>query len=121
MQHYIDIGAIILLGHDVLLNVWVNHHDSDFQKDSNGNHYKFDPFRHLSASRPASKIGNDYLVFGEGKHACPGRWFAIQEVKTIVTLLIRSYKLEAKDPINFPLINARMPTNARVTIQRRAL
>ena len=62
---------VYFIDHDVLLNFWANHHDNDLQKDSIGNYNKFEPFRYVGMGRPSTKIGDDYLVFGEGKHACP--------------------------------------------------
>ena len=48
-----------------------------------------------------------------------GRWFAIQEIKTIVSVLIRYYKLTPKGAITFPT-HPRMPMPAgEVIIQRR--
>lgn len=50
---------------------------------------------------------------------CSGRWFAIQEIKTIVSVLIRYYKLTPKGPITFPT-HPRMPMpTGEVIIQRR--
>lgn len=48
-----------------------------------------------------------------------GRWFAIQEIKTIVSVLIRYYKLTPNGPITFPT-HPRMPMPlGQVIIQRR--
>ncbi|KAI9257383.1 cytochrome P450 [Phascolomyces articulosus] len=64
-------GVVIPPGHDVLVNFWMNHRDTDLQKDTIGNYNKFEPFRYVDMHRPATKIGDDFLVFGEGRHACP--------------------------------------------------
>ncbi|KAI9470411.1 cytochrome P450 [Zychaea mexicana] len=113
-------GVVIPPGQEVLLDVWANHHDSRLQRDNLGNYDKFEPFRHLEIGRSSTKIGDDYLVFGEGKHACPGRWFALQEIKTVVTLFIRDYILKPNGSIEFPTgAGTRVPTG-KVTIQRKA-
>ncbi|KAG2224161.1 hypothetical protein INT45_000176 [Circinella minor] len=112
-------GVIIPPDHDVLVNFWANHRDKELQKDTIGNHDKFEPFRYVGMGRPSTKIGDDFLVFGEGKHACPGRWFALQEIKTVVSLLIRDYTLKPNGPIEFPTnVNTGIPSG-KVIIQRK--
>jgi cytochrome P450 len=51
---------------------------------------KYRPERFLSETQPLYA----YLPFGSGHHACPGRFFAIHEIKTIISLLVRSYDIE---------------------------
>ncbi|KAF5366226.1 hypothetical protein D9758_005803 [Tetrapyrgos nigripes] len=38
-------------------------------------------------------LSNDYIVFGIGKHACPGRFFAALKVKVILAELVLNYDL----------------------------
>jgi cytochrome P450 len=33
---------------------------------------EFKPFRFVNANSPATKVDRNYVVFGGGKHACPG-------------------------------------------------
>ncbi|KAH9827353.1 Cytochrome-P450 [Teratosphaeria destructans] len=35
-----------------------------------------------------------YLAFGHGRHACPGRFFAVAEMKTILALMILRYDMK---------------------------
>jgi cytochrome P450 len=35
----------------------------------------FRPFRFLEADSPATKVDRSFVVFGGGKHACPGYLF----------------------------------------------
>jgi cytochrome P450 len=35
------------------------------------------------------------IYFGHGNHDCPGRFFASNEIKTVVAYLIRSYDIKA--------------------------
>ncbi|KAI7858128.1 cytochrome P450 [Circinella umbellata] len=112
-------GVIIPPNHDVLVNFWANHHDEELQRDTIGNYDKFEPFRYVGMGRPSTKVGDDYLVFGEGKHACPGRWFALQEIKTIVSLLIRDYTLKPSGPIEFPTDVKTGVPSGKVIIQRK--
>ncbi|KAI9250130.1 cytochrome P450 [Phascolomyces articulosus] len=55
----------------VLFNLWINHQDSILQKDTIGSYEKFEPFRHLETSQSVTKTGDDFLLFGLGKHVCP--------------------------------------------------
>ncbi|CAB4380866.1 unnamed protein product [Rhizophagus irregularis] len=53
----------------------------------------FEPFRHLDINVPASKIGKNFMLFGGGKHACPGRHFAINEIKFFMHNIILKYNI----------------------------
>ncbi|RUP47566.1 cytochrome P450 [Jimgerdemannia flammicorona] len=58
----------------------------------------FNPWRFVNKNKQASKVGIDFLRFGMGKHACPGRFFAIQEIKTIVSIIMRKYRIVRPNP-----------------------
>ncbi|KAJ1978031.1 hypothetical protein H4R35_002064 [Dimargaris xerosporica] len=51
------------------------------------------PQRHLELAkhRKSTAIQHQVLVFGSGRHACPGRFLAVSEIKRLACLLIRSY------------------------------
>jgi len=40
--------------------------------------------------------GPDHLVFGHGKHACPGRFFAAAELKAMMAHILINYDIKAK-------------------------
>jgi len=40
---------------------------------------------------------NDHIIFGHGKHACPGRFFASNEIKIILVHLLTKYDLKFPD------------------------
>ncbi|KAI9155716.1 Cytochrome P466 monooxygenase [Paramyrothecium foliicola] len=48
----------------------------------------------LDAARPSV----EYLGFGYGRHACPGRWFAVLMMKTLLAHLTLHYDVEATGP-----------------------
>ncbi|KAI9246698.1 cytochrome P450, partial [Phascolomyces articulosus] len=60
-------GTIIPPDRDVLINLWHNHHHGEGEENIG----EFKPFRFVDTRYPATKVGDNYLVFGEGKHACP--------------------------------------------------
>lgn len=41
----------------------------------------------------------DSLVFGHGNHACPGRFFASNEIKVVIIELLRSWDFRLKGDV----------------------
>ncbi|CAK4008142.1 P450 monooxygenase [Lecanosticta acicola] len=41
---------------------------------------------------------NTFLVFGHGRHACPGRFFASQEMKLMLAHVVMNYEVEMSGP-----------------------
>ncbi|KAG0266471.1 hypothetical protein BG011_002262 [Mortierella polycephala] len=59
----------------------------------------FYPWRFVGKAKAATKASGDYLAFGMGKHACPGRFLAVQEIKTVGVLMVSRYsKIRIQDP-----------------------
>jgi sterol 14-demethylase len=56
----------------------------------------FEPER-FNADRPETKVPYAYLGFGGGMHACMGQQFGLLQVKTIVSILLRNFKIEPID------------------------
>ena len=40
----------------------------------------------------------DYLTFGYGRHACPGRFFAAAELKLMLALIVMNYDVKLEGP-----------------------
>lgn len=57
---------------------------------------KFEPER-FGEERNEQKTPFAYLGFGGGRHACLGQQFGLLQVKIIVSILLRNFKLEAVD------------------------
>ncbi|KAI9490233.1 cytochrome P450, partial [Zychaea mexicana] len=66
-------GTIIPPGGDVFINSWYNQRSNIWEEMhiDGEDRAEFKPFRYLNTGYSSSKISDDYLVFGEGKHACP--------------------------------------------------
>lgn len=47
--------------------------------------------------------GPDSLNFGHGVHACPGRFFASNEVKVALAFILQNYDVKLKDGHQRPL------------------
>lgn len=89
-------------GSRVSISAWGIHHDEDIYPNA----YTFDAFRF---SRPHENgmvaddkkdahllvsPSEDYLPFGFGRHACPGRYFAAVETKLFLAYLAVHYDLK---------------------------
>ncbi|ORX50564.1 cytochrome P450 [Hesseltinella vesiculosa] len=85
-------GAVIRPGDEVYINFWHLHfhYPSKDEKPLN----EFNPFRHVG-DKSVTKVGEDFVSFGMGKHACPGRWFATHQIKGIISSAIRLYDIES--------------------------
>lgn len=71
-----------------------------------------------------TSIGDTNQNFGLGKHACPGRFFAAQEIKLILTHLLLNYEIKLRDgearpkPVVFMMTKSPSQT-AEVLFRRR--
>ncbi|CAG8556226.1 11563_t:CDS:10 [Diversispora eburnea] len=54
----------------------------------------FYPYHGLENNFAASKTDKNYFTFGSGKRACPGRFFAVNEIKTCMHKLILNYHIK---------------------------
>jgi cytochrome P450 len=126
----------ILLPKGALLSVLASpvHGDGDLFKDPD----KFDPYRFSriredktldakeKANLTAVSTGPQFLPFGHGKNACPGRFFFDFEFKMIIAYLFMNYDIElpkeygGKRPENKWVSEAMMPpTEGKLSVKRR--
>ncbi|KAJ4266123.1 hypothetical protein NW762_004102 [Fusarium torreyae] len=108
--------------------------DEAFYEDA----LKYDPFRFSRAREHAESrdekapavsfvsTSPDFLPFGHGKHACPGRFLVDFEMKMILAYMLRNYDVkfpdeyEGKRPPNYWLAEANLPPNGvDILIKRR--
>ncbi|CDO73010.1 hypothetical protein BN946_scf185007.g64 [Trametes cinnabarina] len=91
-------GTFVPRGSIIMAAANATHHDDSVYADSE----VFDPFR-FSRMREADGEGTkhqfvntslDYIPFGHGKHACPGRFFAANELKSLLAYIILNYDLK---------------------------
>ncbi|KAI1302998.1 hypothetical protein EDD11_005451 [Mortierella claussenii] len=88
-------GILISKGSSVIINMRSVHQGPEQGEDTT----EFRPWRFVGKPKAATKAGADFLPFGMGRHACPGRFLAIQELKTIGVLMVSRYsKIEIQDP-----------------------
>ncbi|EXX55456.1 sterol 14-demethylase [Rhizophagus irregularis DAOM 197198w] len=96
----------------------VHYDDERYGPDPN----KFDGYRYLGKESPTSKVSRDFLHFGMGRHACPGRIFAINEIKMLSSILIKKYKITTKSkkrPSNFIISGVSFPNPEPLIFEKR--
>ncbi|GET01140.1 cytochrome P450 [Rhizophagus clarus] len=69
------------------------HDDEQMQGE---NPESFDAYRHIDKNFPASKITKNFVSFGGGKHACPGRYLAVNGIKYFLHNLIINYNFRTE-------------------------
>ncbi|KAF8549327.1 cytochrome P450 [Imleria badia] len=82
------------------------HYDGHFYK----NPEVFEPFRfaHMgeeSENGPKHQFAStttEYLPFGHGRHACPGRFFAANELKSMLAHIVMTYDVKLEDNAPYP-------------------
>ncbi|CAB4412600.1 unnamed protein product [Rhizophagus irregularis] len=67
------------------------HFDKELQSQ---NADEFNAFRYLKKNSPATRADNSFLTFGLGKHTCPGRQFAVNEIKVALHYLLLNYDIK---------------------------
>lgn len=108
---------------------WPSHTDPEAHADP----LSYDPFRFArqaaeEGKKPPSFVttSQDYLAFGHGKHACPGRFIVDFELKMMISYILRHYDVrfpdeyEGRRPDNQWLLEATFPPpGARVCVRRK--
>jgi len=101
-------GTFIKKGTRVWAGAGAAHYDNEYYPDAN----EFDGFR-FANMREAGEGASDgsnlrhhmvttsttYLAFGHGRHACPGRFFAVTEMKVMIAYLILNYDVKLKEGV----------------------
>ncbi|KAH8103129.1 cytochrome P450 [Cristinia sonorae] len=73
-----------------------------FDEENYANADVFDPWRFTNSDKPGSSASlrnqfvnthPDFLLFGLGKHACPGRFFASTELKSLLANFVFTYDM----------------------------
>ncbi|CAG8744658.1 34040_t:CDS:10 [Gigaspora margarita] len=90
---------------------------------------EFQPKRHITSfsngktvHSPATKVDRSFVMFGGGKHACPGRFFAVNEIKMCLHKLILKYNIRTESGKIVPPItmsSAKKLPNAGLTFENR--
>ncbi|QBZ65564.1 hypothetical protein PoMZ_12526 [Pyricularia oryzae] len=122
-------GQTLPRGVGIMLQAYPVLHDEGIYPDAG----TFKPFRFAEARRDESAdyvqrarnafaaTSPDYLAFGHGRHACPGRFFAATELKLLLAHMLLGYDIEPRQrPRNKWYGIGRVPDmEATVRIRRR--
>ena len=126
-------GVRIPYGETVCVSGYSLHRDESIYADPDTFHY--DRFlqsldgvqeneeSNRTLSKTAATTEVDYAVWGHGRHACPGRFFAVNLVKMIIGCIVENYELRLWDerPANFWLGDTPIPPrNVVVGVRRRS-
>jgi cytochrome P450 len=57
---------------------------------------QFDAYRFYGKNIKSTTVGLEYLPFGLGAHACPGRFFAVNEIKYVIGELLLRFNIKTK-------------------------
>ncbi|KAG9308976.1 cytochrome P450 [Chiua virens] len=121
-------GTVVPKGATVGAANWCIHRDEAFYK----NPFAFEPFRFAdlreedgeSVRHQFVSASPEYLPFGLGRHACPGRFFAANEMKSMLAHLVVTYDIKFEDgttrppTIQFGTVPVPSPT-AKMMIRKR--
>ncbi|RIB29030.1 cytochrome P450 [Gigaspora rosea] len=77
---------------------FINFLDTDNDEELQGqNPTEFRAYRHLERNSPATKVERNFLTFGGGKHACPGRAFAVNNIKIFIHKILLKYDVKTNN------------------------
>ncbi|KAI9465947.1 cytochrome P450 [Lactarius psammicola] len=75
------------------------------------------------AGLQALSTSPDNLTFGYGRHACPGRFFAVNEIKTLLAHIVVTYDIKFEEgkqaPRSLHIGVMRIPGNANAMFKKR--
>jgi len=94
-------GRVIPKGTIIAVATKATHFDNDNYENAD----TFDPFRFANmreqegggANRHMIATNPEYMAFGHGKNACPGRFFASNELKSMLAHIVASYDVKLED------------------------
>ncbi|KAF2094280.1 cytochrome P450 [Rhizodiscina lignyota] len=126
-------GTYLPAGANVTSNSHMISHDSDFVGD---NPWEFDALRYykksLASDGPAKEAAGKHQfvslsmgsqMFGYGRHACPGRFFAGNEIKLILVKILMSYDIKLENTTerykNFSWEGSNMPDVSKNILIKR--
>ncbi|KAM5541332.1 hypothetical protein V8D89_004886 [Ganoderma adspersum] len=121
-------GTRIPKGSPVSANAYAQQHDPALLEHAD----KFDAFRYArmrsdageSLKHQFTSTSPEYIPFGHGQYACPGRHFASNELKAILGHIILSYDLKlagdgSRPPVVYFATAVVLPQHGRILFKKR--
>ncbi|KAM6503705.1 Cytochrome P450 [Amanita muscaria] len=105
----------------------VNTDANDYSDPSVFDGFRFEKLREQdgeSMKHQITSLGVDYILFGNGRHACPGRFFVANELKVMLAHVVMNYDVKMADgkgrPRNWQFGFRRAPdTTAQILFRKR--
>ncbi|KAG5653878.1 hypothetical protein H0H81_009700 [Sphagnurus paluster] len=100
-------GTFVPKGNMIAVPNYAIHHDEENYTNPN----TFDGFRFSrmreneeggATKHQAATLGLDYIAFGNGRHACPGRFFAVNQLKALFAHVLLHYDVMLKEGCERP-------------------
>ncbi|KAI6152482.1 cytochrome P450 [Pisolithus tinctorius] len=123
-------GTFIPKGTHLSVPTYLMHRDSTVYENPDA----FDPFRFSQLRAEGNESGRhqmvavnqDYFPFGYGKHACPGRFLAANELKTMLAYILTMYDVKFEDKVSRPAsihwdLNVIADPTVRVMFRKRVI
>ncbi|KAI9440521.1 cytochrome P450 [Lactarius indigo] len=121
-------GVTVPAGTAIAVPAAAAHMDEDIYTNAE----EFDGFRFAKlrerdgvalAGYQAVSGSTEYLTFGYGRHACPGRFFAVNELKALLAHVIVTYDVKFEEgkqaPRGFIINGIRIPGKANALFRKR--
>jgi cytochrome P450 len=132
VDHTFSDGTSVPAGTVVTVPSSSIHLDPDTYEDP----LRFEGFRFIKMKERAARAGDpdkrfdmvttnaEFVAFGQGRHACPGRFFAAAEIKLLLAHIVTTYDVKLADgddrPPDFVQMNSNTPNpSAKVYFRRR--
>ncbi|KAJ8508407.1 hypothetical protein ONZ45_g9315 [Pleurotus djamor] len=100
---YFSDGTHVPQGTFVAFSAWDTHHsEENYVKPLEFNGFRFSDMRELEGESTRHQVVDtspEYVVFGHGRHACPGRFFAANEIKAMFAHILLNYDIKLEDEI----------------------
>jgi len=125
-------GTEVPAGANVSVSISHTHLNPNYYEDPS----KFDGFRFSRMKDEAEAKGSpdkkfdmvatnlQFLAFGHGRHACPGRFFAAAELKMMLAYIVITYDLKLANGVRPPdvfILHTCLPNpTAEILFRRRA-
>ncbi|TIC93455.1 Cytochrome P450 monooxygenase trt6 [Colletotrichum higginsianum] len=125
----LDDGSVVPKDTTVYFDMYHAHGSSEVQHNTDTAAYdgfRFSKLRENESSPNkylAATTGPDNLPFGHGAHSCPGRFFAVAEMKIVLAHLLLNYDIEIKSgerpKTSYWGMAVVMDRNAKVLIRKK--
>ncbi|PAV19648.1 cytochrome P450 [Pyrrhoderma noxium] len=95
-------GTFLPAGTTVTANLAATHRDETFYENPEVfDGFRFERMRESSVDEGLKnqmvQTSTNYLAFGHGRHACPGRFFAVNELKAMMVHILLNYDVKLED------------------------